>query len=457
MKPLTAAEIAVLSGALLVRGPAATVLTAVTTDSRAVPESSLFVALRGQNFDGHDFLAPAVAAGAGAVLVERPEAVPASAVAVLAAPDAVAALQRLAAGYRKLLAPRVVAVTGSNGKTTCKDFTSAVLSVRHSVQATAGNLNNHLGLPLTMLAHEPGQTHGVYELGSNHPGEIAALAALARPDIAVVTSVGTAHIEFFGSVEAIADEKASLFAALRPEGVAVLNLESPWAERCRTKAPGRVVEVGIGRGTVRAEEVTFNEAGLAWFTIRAEGASARVVMPVPGAHMIQNALLALAVGWIEGVPLEEGASALAAAGLSQGRLQRRQWRGVSIWDDSYNGNPDSMTAAIEALAAAAADGRRIAVLGGMAELGKFEAEGHRRVGRAAAGAQLDLVCTVGPDGAPIAAAAEAGGVAVRTFETHRECAAWLAGELRPGDLVLLKGSRRAAMEKVLSCLEEVSA
>ena len=455
MKPMTAVEVAVLAGAGLVRGDPATVVRAVTTDSRSVPAGALFVALRGDRFDGHEFVAAAGAAGAAAVLVEAVPALPPGGMVVLQAPDSLAALQRLAGAVRRLLDPRVVAVTGSNGKTTTKDFIRAVLSSRYAVNATEGNLNNHIGLPLTLLKQTAGQTHGVFELGMNHPGEVAALAALAAPDIGVITNVGTAHIEYFGTIEAIAAEKASLFSALRPDGVAVLNLESPMVAVCRARAPGRVVEVGKERGDVRAEQIHFDETGAASFTVRAEGASARVVLPVPGAHMVHNALLALAVGWIEGVSLEQGAAALASAKLAIGRLTRRVWRGVTLLDDSYNANPDSMVAALQTLSAVAATGRRIAVLGAMGELGGFAAAGYRRVGRATAAEHIDLVCTVGDGVAAIADEAGAAGVATASFATHAECARWLGEVLRPGDVVLVKGSRLSAMEQILSHLEEV--
>ena len=452
MLPMPLREAARLSGGSLARGKPDQTVTAVTTDSRAAPEGSLFIALRGEKFDGHDHAAAAVAAGAVAVMMENgrePAGLPAT-TGVITVGDTLIGLQRLASGYRDQINPRVVAITGSNGKTTAKEFTRAVLSTRHRTHATKGNLNNHIGLPLTMLSHDPAASHGVYELGMNHPGEIATLAALARPDVAVVTYLGTAHIEFFGTREAIAEEKLSLFAALPENGVAVINLESPFPEMALARATGHRITVGIGRGDVRAVNTGFTTDGRARFEVVHGDESAEVELAVPGAHMIQNALLALAVGVIEGIPLREGAAALAGCKPGGGRLNTRDWRGIAIIDDSYNANPDSMKAALDTLKARPTDGRRFAVLGAMGELGAHAAEGHEEVGRHAAGLELDFIAVVGERARGIAEAAPGS----MWFPDHEACARWLSGELREGDVLLVKGSRGSAMELVLRDLEK---
>lgn len=452
MPPMPLREVARFCGGSLARGNPDRTITAVTTDSRAVPEGSLFVALRGEKFDGHDHAAAAVAAGAVAVMLEagREPMDLAATAGVVTVRDTLTGLQMLASGYRDQIDPRVVAITGSNGKTTAKEFTRAVLSTRHRTHATKGNLNNHIGLPLTMLSHDPAASHGVYELGMNHPGEIAALAAIARPDVAVVTYLGTAHIEFFGTREAIAEEKLSLFAALPEDGVAVINLESPFPEMALARAPGRRITVGIGRGDVRAENTGFTGDGRARFEVVHGNESAEVELAVPGAHMIQNALLALAVGVLEGVPLREGAAALAGCTPGGGRLNTRDWWGIAIIDDSYNANPDSMKAALDTLKARPTDGRRFAVLGGMGELGEHAARGHEEVGRHAAGLDLDFIAVVGESARGIAEAAPGS----KWFPDHETCALWLADELREGDALLVKGSRASAMERVLHELEK---
>ena len=452
MRPMPFHVAARLCGGSLARGNPDLTIAAVTTDSRAVPEQSLFIALRGERFDGHDHAAAAARAGAVAVMIEEgrePHDLPAS-TGILNVRDTLAGLQLLATGYRDIINPRVVAITGSNGKTTVKEFTRAVLSARHATHATKGNLNNHIGLPLTMLSHDPAATHGVYELGMNHPGEIAALAALAKPDVAVVTFLGTAHIEFFGTREAIAEEKLSLFAALSGDGVAVVNLESPMPELALARSPGRRLTTGIGQGDVRAEKAGFTSDGRACFEVVHGDESARVELAVPGNHMIQNALLALAVGVIEGVPLREGAAALAGCVPGGGRLNVREWRGISIIDDSYNANPDSMKAALDTLKSRPAEGRKFAVLGGMGELGAYAAAGHDEVGRYAAGLGFDFIAAVGERARGIANAA----LQSVWFPDHESCARWLAAELRPGDVLLVKGSRGSAMELVLRELEK---
>ena len=458
MSPLTLAQLAGMAGGTLTQGAADTMLVALAIDSRAVPAGALFVAIKGEVFDGHKFVAAAATAGAAAVMVDASRAADALAVVppacgVIVVDDTLAGLQRLAAAYRILMAPRVVAITGSNGKTSAKEFTAAVLGTRFALNATKGNLNNHIGLPLTMLAQERGQTHGVYELGMNHPGEIAALAALAKPDIAVITTMGGAHIEFFGSREAIAEEKASLFDALSPAGTAVVNLESPYAGLAMRRAPGKIVTTGINRGDVAASGLGFTARGHMSFTATHAGKAVAVELPVPGEHRVQNALLAIAVGIIEGVTLEEAARGLANGRMAGGRLQVKGWRGATIIDDSYNANPDSMKAALRTLAAQPSNARRIAVLGGMGELGAFSADGHAEVGRFAAELGLDVICAVGPAAEGIAHAA---GESARYFPDHESCAAWLVGEIEIGDVVLVKGSRASAMENVLHAMEGAS-
>lgn len=457
MKSLSLAQIASMAAGTLHCGEADREIHAVSTDSRSIPAGCLFVALVGDTFDGHDFVLSAIASGATAVLVAESRVtglcteLPASA-GVIGVPDTLVGLQKLAAAYRMLLGIRVIAITGSNGKTSTKDFTRAVLATRFAVNATVGNLNNHIGLPITMLRQKPEQSHGVYELGMNHPGEIATLAALARPDVAVVTTLGTAHIEFFGTAEAIAEEKLSLFRFLSPSGTAVINLESPRVAMALERVPGKMISVGIDKGDVRATQLEAEADGRIRFKVTAFGESATVRLPVPGVHMVQNALLAIAVGLTEGVPLADAATALADGKLTKGRLQVKGWRGVTIIDDSYNANPDSMVAALHTLAAQPSNARRIAVLGKMGELGTHSAEAHALVGRTASTLNIDSVYTVGVQAEAISQAA---GSKSKHFATHEACAQWLARELQAGDVVLLKGSRSAAMENVFTALEGV--
>jgi len=457
MIPVTLAELATLAGAVLLHGDPAMVVSSVGTDSRELPAGALFLALEGERFDGHRFAAPALEQGACAVMVRRGHAVVDTLLqgsgGVLAVEDTLCALQDLARALRLRLAPRVVGVTGSNGKTTTKDFTRAVLATRYEVLATRGNLNNHIGVPLTLLDLEPRHRYAVVEMGMNHRGEIADLAAIARPDRAVVTNAGRAHLEFLGSLAEVVEEKTDLYAALPADGVAIIHGGESYAAVARRKAPCRVLEIGMDRGELRAENVRSAEDGGALFDVCAGDERAEVRLPVAGTHMVGNALLALAVGWVEGVPLADGAAALANARLHGGRMQARTWRGMVFLDDSYNANPDSMVAALNALVAVPTPGKHVAVLGAMGELGEGAEAAHREVGETAARLGVDLVCTVGDAAEILGKAADAAGAQVRHFPDHAACARQLENILTEGDRILVKGSRTAAMENVLRELD----
>ena len=461
MIPLTLQQLAGLAGAEMAtpeRG--GEVLSAVATDSRRLAGGELFIALTGEHHDAHRFLPQAVAAGAAALMVEpraRDQAL-ATGAAVLTVPDTLTGLQALARGLRREINPLVVAVTGSNGKTSTKEFLRAVLGARHRVAATPGNFNNHVGLPLTLLGLEHGHEVMVCELGMNHPGEIAPLAAIAEPDIAVITNIGVAHIEFMGSREAIAREKGELVAALSSDGLAVLNADDPFTDSIAARCRGRVVRAGIDAGDVQAREPVAIADGMA-FTLSAGGESVPASIPVAGRHMVANAALAAAVGWCRGLALKDIASALAGTRPSDGRLQLREAGGLRFLDDSYNANPDSMRAGILTLiesARAAGGGRTLAVLGHMAELGPEAGEIHRDLGGWIAGQGIDALCVVGRDAAALAEGAQAAraGDWVAWVEDHPAAAAFVQRHAGPDDLVLLKGSRTARMEAVLECLSD---
>ena len=437
------------NGTLTGGNPARTV-TRVCTDSRSLEPGDLFVALRGESFDGHKFVAQAAAEAAAAVVEasfaeELPEGF-----AVIRVADTLAALQAIATQYRNSLSLRVVALTGSSGKTSTKDFLAAVLGEAFRVVKTEGNFNNHIGLPLTMLRASAADEIGVFELGMNHPGEIAPLAAMAAPEVGVITNIGVAHIEFMGSRAAIAQEKGMLAEALPPTGFLVLNAGDEFSESIARRSPAKSITTGIGKGEVSA---TLLEAGFSSnrFSVRAGEEETEVILPVPGVHMIENALLAMAVGRVFGLPLAVAAQGLAKCRLTKGRLEQKTIRGIHILDDSYNANPDSMRAALRTLAALPVAGARIAVLGRMGELGAESERGHRSVGKDAAAAGIDLLIAVGGDEAEsLAQAALEGGLKeVRRVADPEAAAALLAESAHPGDLVLIKGSRAARMERVL--------
>jgi UDP-N-acetylmuramoyl-tripeptide--D-alanyl-D-alanine ligase len=449
MNPLTLSQIAQFAGASLASG-AESVVTNVSSDSRTIKPGELFVALSGENFEGHDFVEAAAKAGATGALVDVRWAgnVPDN-FALLRATDTLQAYQALATNYRRSLALKVLAITGSNGKTSTKDFAGSILARRFRVTKTQGNFNNHVGLPRTILQATSDDEVAVWELGMNHPGEIAALAKIAAPDAAIITNIGVAHIEFMGSREAIAREKGALAEAIEPQGTVILNADDPFSEGIAARTRAKVILAGTTAGTVRAIELGQSAEG-AEFTIVEAGHRCRAKLPVAGSHMVQNALLAVAAGRAFGLSIEECAAGLAAAPLTKARLQIREIGGIQFLDDSYNANPDSMKAALRTLVELHTDGKRIAVLGEMRELGAESERGHREVGETAATLGVNQLITIGKAAEAIAEAARTAGLEkVSPARTTGDAARLLGEVAEPGDLVLIKGSRGARTEQVI--------
>lgn len=448
MDPTTIETIATWAGGTLVQGNPAQTVSEVCTDSRKIPEGSLFVALRGERFDAHDFVPQAAEAGAAAVLVEGGDLPPG--VGCIKVDNTLAALQRIAGAYRQTLSLKVIGLTGSNGKTSTKDMTAAVLGRRYRVTRTHGNLNNHIGLPLTILRADSSHEIGVFEMGMNHPGEIAPLAALARPDVAIITSIGVAHIEFLGSRDGIAQEKGALAEALTPEGTLVLPAEDDYTPRLGARTKGRVLLAGIERGDVQACDIRA-EWDCTRFVLKHGDQAAEATLAVPGIHMVRNAVLAVAVGRIFGLSLPECAEGLATVRLTSGRMERKELEGLLFLDDTYNANPDSMVAALETLVQMEIPGKRYAVLGRMGELGKESEAGHRRVGEAVATLGVDGLIVIGETAALIADGARRAGLE-NVFETANSESATdrLRLLVKAGDAILVKGSRAAAMERVVN-------
>jgi UDP-N-acetylmuramoyl-tripeptide--D-alanyl-D-alanine ligase len=450
MNRLSISRIVDLAGAKLESGDGNVSVEKVSTDSRTLKRGELFVALRGENFDGHKFVEVVAKAGAAGAIVDPSwKGNLPNKFAVIRAKDTLLAYQDLAANYRKSLPIKVLAITGSNGKTSTKDFAASVLARKFRVTKTEGNFNNHVGLPRTILEATSEHEIGVWEVGMNHPGEIGALAKIAAPNAAIITNVGVAHIEFMGSRDAIANEKGALAEAVGPEGTVILNAEDSFSEAIAKRTRAKVVFAGIERGSVRALEVRQSADG-SEFTILEGAHRCRAQLPVPGLHMVQNALLAVAAGRVFGLSIEECAAGLAAAPLTKARLQIKEVRGVQFIDDSYNANPDSMTAALRTLVELGAEGKRIAVLGEMRELGSETERGHAQVGEAAAEFGIDQLIAIGENGAIIADAAEKAGLKKSTAVKSTTEAAELLSEIaEPGDLVLIKGSRLAQTERVI--------
>jgi UDP-N-acetylmuramoyl-tripeptide--D-alanyl-D-alanine ligase len=450
MNPLPISEIAKFAGASLSSGDGSVVIDKIRTDSRTLKPGELFVALRGENFDGHNFVENVAKANAAGAIVESnwKGELPA-AFALIRAEDTLQAYQELAASYRRSLSLKVVAITGSNGKTSTKDFAAAVLARRFRVTKTEGNFNNHVGLPRTILEATSRDEVAVWEIGMNHPGEVAALARLAMPDVAIITNIGVAHIEFMGSREAIAAEKGALAEAVSTQGTVILNADDPFTKSIAARTRAKVLLAGTTAGTIRASEISQSESGTD-FTILEGAHRCRAQLPVPGLHMVQNAILAVAAGRVFNLSLEDCAAGLVAAPLTKARLQIKEIQGVHFLDDSYNANPDSMKAALHTLVELDADGKRIAVLGEMRELGSESEPSHREVGEIAAALKVDHLITIGNVAATIAHAAEHAGLKKSVaVQSTLEAADLLNQIAAPGDLVLIKGSRAARTEDVI--------
>jgi UDP-N-acetylmuramoyl-tripeptide--D-alanyl-D-alanine ligase len=432
-------------------------------DSRNLKPAEVFVAIRGEFHDGHRFAAAAVAAGAGGLILERPS-VSAEAlnqwrgggVFCLAVDDTVRALGDLGLYHRLRNPARVVAITGSNGKTTTRTMTTAVLEQRFAVAATRGNFNNAIGLPLSLFGLAPVHQWGVFEIGTNHPGEIDRLARICRPELGVITNIGPAHLEGLGSLEGVREAKAELIHRLAPQGRMILNIDDPLVNQLVGRCARRPLAFGFSPSAeVRAEEV-HQEADALFFRLHLPGGEGPVRMAGGGAFMAVNALAAAAVGWEAGLSVEEIAAGLAAFTPVAGRMTAtRTGRGVLVIDDSYNANPASVAAAVETLATRRDNGRTVLVLGEMRELGAQAAALHHRVGSEAARAGIDRLCVTGRQLAEsMAAGAVAAGMATENVlvAAKAEIVADLAAWLVPGDTVLVKGSRAAAMETVVTAL-----
>jgi UDP-N-acetylmuramoyl-tripeptide--D-alanyl-D-alanine ligase len=423
----------------------------VATDTRTLHPGDLFVALDGERYDGHDFVAVAQQRGAvGSVVADARAAGLAGNLVCVASP--LAALALLAAHWRKRFALPIIAVVGSNGKTTVKEMVAAILRAHFgeaAVLATEGNRNNAIGLPLTLLDLRAQHVAAVIEIGMNHPGETAALAAVAGPTVAIVNNAQREHQEFMGSVDAVAREHAAIVSALAPGGVAVLNADDPhvgvWADAAR--AAGATVTTF---GCAAVADVRGREGGIgaAAVGLATPGGDAQFTLATRGRHNVANALAAAAAALAIGVPLAAVVRGLESFRPVAGRLvTRRGERGVTVIDDSYNANPDSVQAAIAVLAAAAAP--RWLVLGDMGEVGDSGPAYHREAGQEARRAGIERLCTLG---ALAAEASAAFGAHARPFATIEELVAHLRAHLAPGATVLVKGSRFMRMERVVAAL-----
>ncbi|HUG84380.1 MAG TPA: UDP-N-acetylmuramoyl-tripeptide--D-alanyl-D-alanine ligase [Euzebya sp.] len=452
MIPLSATVLAdVVGGELL--SDTARQITGVSIDSRTVRPGDLFVPLAGEHTDGHAFIAAAVEAGAAAYLCRAghkpPGEAPDGAVVV---DDPLDALTGLAAWVRDEVDPTVVAITGSNGKTTTKDMAAAAIGAERITVANPGSFNNEIGLPLTLCLLTRDTQVLVCEIGARGPGHIADVMPMVRPDVAVVTTIAGAHIGEFGSLDAIAAAKGELVEGLDADGIAVLNADVPAVLALADRAPGRVMTVGRAMtADLHPDEVTFDDTATATLRI----GQVTLTLPRPGVHQVGNALAALAAAMAVGVPLDVAAGGLAGAGVSRWRMEvSRSDAGITVVNDAYNANPHSVAAALDTLATMRADGRRWAVLGYMAELGDHAGRGHQTVGSHAAAVGVDVLLVVEARAGGIADGARQAGFAglVLTAADVGEAGDILARRVRTGDVVLVKASRSVGLEQLAEVL-----
>jgi len=459
METMRIAELAELCGARLLRGDPEERIERVGTDTRALGRGDCFVALRGPRFDGHNFVMEAERRGASAAVVSDPTCAmdSPSAFALLLVQDTLTALHELATNYRrrKLRGVRVISVSGAAGKTTTKELIASVLGERFHVAKTPANHNNHIGVPLSLLGVRPDAEFGVFEFGSNHPGEMRVLTEMVRPEVAVVTNIGLAHVEFLGDEAGVAREEGTPleFLPRNGEGLAVLNADDRWCFDLRSRTRATVITIGIENfADLRASDIQINGDVKFRLNVAKKREDVIVRLRTLGRHQIYNALQAAAVGYGLGLDLDEIRVGLENAAFPPMRMQEVAHGGVRFINDCYNANLPSMRAALQTMWETPCTGHKIAVLGDMLELGAWTEQAHQDIGRQAAQSGLAFLLTVGSHRRLMADAAVAAGM-----ESHRvlsvvdaqEAAGTLQSLAHEGDVVMLKGSRGIGLERVL--------
>ncbi len=429
-------------------------VTSVCTDSRLAEPGSLFVALPGEHTDGGLFVPEAFDRRAAGALVRDGLTVDGPAVYVRSTNEA---LMRLAADERRRMDARVVGVTGANGKTSTKDMAAAVLGTSLRTHASPGSFNNEIGLPMTLLTAPIDTEVVVAELGARRKGDVTILCEIAQPQIALVTNVGVAHMEIFGSWDAIVEASAEPIDALEPDGVAILNADDPVVAAYRERAPGRVVTFGrTPTADVAAEAVVLDAEGRASFQLVSPSGRTPVWLTVAGEHMVSNALAAAAIGLELGVDLMACAGALSSASVSHWRMETFTTHdGLRVVNDAYNANPESMAAALKAARWMARDSKLIAVVGTMAELGPIADREHERIGDLAARLRVDRLIAIGDWADQIVSTAVREGVEpgnVAAYREPMEAVADVRAHAGEGDVILLKGSRVAGLERLAEAL-----
>jgi UDP-N-acetylmuramoyl-tripeptide--D-alanyl-D-alanine ligase len=432
-------------------------ITGVSIDSRSIRKGELFVAIKGERFDGHDFVPEVMKKGAWGALVER------SALKsrqndlgglknILPVEDTVYALQEMSFMHRKKFTIPVVGITGSNGKTTTKEMLASILTQKGPVLKNEGNLNNHIGVPLTLLKLEPRHRSAAVEMGMSAAGEIRTLGRIVSPDVGVITNIGPAHLEFLGSLDGVAGAKAELLGSIKPGGAAVLNADDRYFEPFRKTWKGSVVSFGIEHtADVSAGDVR-QEAEFTDFTLAMDGSRTTVRLRAVGRHNVLNALAAAAAARAVGMTIEAARAGLEDFVPVAMRSEIKTVQGRTVFADYYNANPGSVEAALETLVSLRPGARSVAVLGDMLELGTGGVEAHREMGRAAARLGVDALITVGPLSKHMLEGAREAGMPLSSLfaaGSHAEAAELLRKHSRTGDAVLVKGSRGMKMEKIL--------
>ena len=461
MIPRSVQFLADACGARVLSGDTAALIQRIATDSRQAGAGDLFVAIAGEKFDGHSFLGAALERGVAGVLVERHKLLRdqswPDAVAALSVENTRLALGRMAARYRDQFSLPITVVGGSNGKTTTKELLASILRQKFNTLWSEASFNNDIGVPLTLLRLDTSHQAAVLEAGTNHPGELAPLLDVIRPRYGIITSIGREHLEFFGSLEGVIQEEGTIGERLPSNGKMFIHGDCPGADDLARRARCPVVRVGMGeRNDWRAYDVRVGENGVE-FAVSAPDrrGSGEYRVQLLGRHQVTNALLALAAGMELGISPEQLRQGLLECAPAKMRMQLFEVNGVRILDDSYNANADSVIAALQTLASLPCSGRRIAVLGDMAELGSHAPAAHEEVGRASGELRIDCLVAVGQFSAVTAAAAGKAGLAEAVqFPDVASAAAGLPGRIHPGDVVLLKASRATGLEKVVETLRK---
>jgi UDP-N-acetylmuramoyl-tripeptide--D-alanyl-D-alanine ligase len=461
---LTLEEVLKVTRGSLIQGGASTFFRGVSTDSRTVAEGDLFVALKGPRFDGHHYALEALGKRAGGVLIEEDKVGDIRwngdrSKAVIAVKDTLSALGDIARDWRRKQGIPLVALTGSNGKTTTKEMIAACLETTFPVLKTKGNLNNLIGVPLTLLTLTERERVAVLEMGMNAPGEIRRLTEIAEPDVGLITNIQMVHLEGLGNLERLKEEKGELFRRMRRDGTILVNQDDPRVMDLASHYPGQKITFGTEHAAdVMAKEIRLRGARGTSFTLLLEGEAMEVRLPLLGKHFVPNALSAVAIACLFGVEVRQIKEALEKFQPFPMRMEVVPLKGgTTLINDAYNANPYSTELALETLAEAKGKGRAIAVLGDMLELGSFTQEAHEQVGKKVSELSIDFLLALGEEASTVVQSAIRHGFPmkrVRVVENHSEAISLLREMIQDGDWILIKGSRRMAMEKIVEGLAE---